>query len=143
LNGQGKDGAAAAMKALAAQRKTDEGVRAMSVSLLGQCLRSCGNFQLAFSVMSSMRQPAIDPNGDAAFVQPPLCNPMTGFAVKLILNDHLTVRTHELLAAEKRAREWLKGGAVRNAPLEVVAQAAEELVPKSIVLYGAALSFLQ
>ena len=127
------------MKALAVQRKTDEGVKAMSVSLLGQCLRSCGNFQLAFSVMSSMRQPAIDPNGNAAFVQPSQCNHMIGFAVKLILNDHLTVRAHELLAAEKQAREWLKGGAVKNAALKVVAEAADELVPNSIVLYDAAL----
>jgi hypothetical protein len=139
LNGQGKEGAAAALKALAVQRKTDEGVKAMSVSLLGQCLRSCGNFQLAFSVMSSMRQPAIDPNGNATFVQRSQCNHVIAFAVKLILNDHLTVRAHELLAAEKHAREWLKGGAVKNARLKVVAEAAEELVPNSIVLYGAAL----
>ena len=89
--------------------------------------------------MSSMRQPAIDPNGNAAFVQPSQCNHMIGFAVKLILNDHLTVRVHELLAAEKQAREWLKGGAVKNPPLKVVAVAADELVPKSIVLYVAAL----
>ncbi len=67
LNGQGKDGVSAVLKALAVQRKSDEGVKAMSVSLLGQCLRSCGNFQLAFSVMSAMRQPSIDPNGDRMF----------------------------------------------------------------------------
>jgi hypothetical protein len=64
LNGQGEAGVSAALKALAVQRKTGDGVKAMTVSLLGQCLRSCGNFKLAFSVMSTMRQPAIDPNGD-------------------------------------------------------------------------------
>ena len=84
-----------------------------------------------------MRQPAIDPNGNAAFVQPWPCNHMIGFAVKLILNDHLTVRAHELLAAETQAREWLKDGAVKNAPLKVVAEAADELVANSIVLYAA------
>ena len=63
LNGEGKECVSAALKALAVQRQSDEGVKAMSVSLLGQCLRSCGNFKLAFSVMAAMRQPAIDPNG--------------------------------------------------------------------------------
>jgi hypothetical protein len=64
LNGQSKEGVAAALQALAAQRKTPEGVKAMSVSLLSHCLRSCHNFQLAFVVISTMRQPPINPNGD-------------------------------------------------------------------------------
>ncbi len=55
--------------------------------------------------------------------------------MKLILNDHLTVRTHELVAAERLVREWLKSGAVKNPPLKVISGTAEELVPNSIVLY--------
>jgi hypothetical protein len=45
------------------------------------------------------------------------------------------VRTEELVAAERQARQWLKSGAVKNLPLNVTSVAADVLVPKSIVLY--------
>jgi hypothetical protein len=135
LNGQGQEGVLAALKALAVQRKSGEGVKAMTVSLLGQCLRSCGNFKLAFSVMATMRQPAINPNGETLrFV---CCGESDMFfAVKLILNDHLTVRTDELVAAERQVREWVKSVAETNSRVNDATEAVEKyLVPKSIVLY--------
>ncbi len=87
-----------------------------------------------------MRQPAIDPNGDPSFLIHFRNACFSGnltcfFAVKLILNDHLTVRTEELSAAERQIREWIKDGALKNSPVEHVSEAAEALVPKSIVLY--------
>jgi hypothetical protein len=57
------------------------------------------------------------------------------FAVKLILNDHLTVRTDELASAEQQIREWIKAGSLKNPPIEHVPEVDELLVPKSIVLY--------
>ncbi len=57
-------------------------------------------------------------------------------AVKLILNDHLTVRSDELVAAEQQVQEWVQGSAIKNPPVKQVSQAVETLlVPKSIVLY--------
>jgi hypothetical protein len=56
--------------------------------------------------------------------------------VKLILNDHLIVRSDELLAAERQIREWIKFGAMKNPRVEDLTEAVDNLlVPKSIVLY--------
>ena len=45
------------------------------------------------------------------------------------------MREHELQAAEAQVRLWLKAGAPKTPPLEVVSEAGEKLVPNSIVLY--------